>query len=235
MSNSQASAPSRPVVAHPGPAGLLLSSIGLKTIMAVTGVILVGFLIGHFIGNALVFVGPEAINSYSAFLHNSHGLLWVARAVLLASVGLHIGAALRLYAMNTSARPQRYQVKHDSVTNYAARTMMVTGPILLGFIVFHLAHLTFGVTMGDYDHSHTDVYSNVISSFSVPWVSFVYIISMLALGNHLFHGTWSMFQSLGFNHSAYNKRIMRVALGITLFVTLGNISIPLAVLFGIVR
>lgn len=203
--------------------------------MAVTGVILVGFLIGHFVGNALVFVGPEAINSYSAFLHNSHGLLWVARAVLLASVGLHIGAALRLYAMNTSARPQRYQVKHDSVTNYAARTMMVTGPILLGFIIFHLAHLTFGVTMGDYDHSHTDVYSNVVSSFSVPWVSFVYIVSMLALGNHLFHGTWSMFQSLGFNHSAYNKRIMRAALGITLFVTLGNISIPLAVLFGIVR
>jgi succinate dehydrogenase / fumarate reductase, cytochrome b subunit len=212
-----------------------MSSIGLKTIMAVSGVILVGFLIGHFVGNALVFVGPEAINSYSAFLHNSHGLLWVARAVLLGSIALHIGSALRLYAMNTSARPQRYQVKHDSATNYAARTMMVSGPILLGFIIFHLAHLTFGVAMGDYDHSHTDVYSNVVSSFSVPWVSFFYIVSMLALGNHLFHGTWSMFQSLGFNHSAYNKRIVLISLGITLFVTLGNISIPLAILFGIVR
>ena len=161
--------------------------------------------------------------------------MWVARAVLLGSILLHIGSALRLYAMNTSARPQRYQVKHDSATNYAARTMMVSGPILLGFILFHLAHLTFGVEMADYDFSHTDVYSNVVSSFSVPWVSFLYIISMLALGNHLFHGTWSMFQSLGFNHSAYNKRIMRVALGITLFVTLGNISIPVAILAGIVR
>ena len=212
-----------------------MSSIGLKTIMAVTGIILVGFLIGHFIGNALIYVGPEAINGYSAFLHNSHGALWVVRAVLLGSVVLHIGSALRLYAMNTSARPQRYQVKRDSATNYAARTMMVSGPILLGFIIFHLAHLTFGVEMGDYDHSHTDVYANLVSSFSVAWVSFVYIISMLALGNHLFHGTWSMFQSLGWNHSAYNKRIMGLALGITLFVTLGNISIPLAVLFGIVR
>jgi succinate dehydrogenase / fumarate reductase cytochrome b subunit len=212
-----------------------MSSIGLKAIMAVSGIILVGFLIGHFVGNALVFAGPEAINSYSAFLHNSHGLLWVARAVLLASVVLHIGSAVRLYAMNTSARPQRYQVKHDSVTNYAARTMMISGPILLGFIIFHLAHLTFGVEMADYDYSHTDVYSNVVGSFSVPWISFVYILSMLALGYHLFHGTWSMFQSLGFNHSAYNKRIMGVALGITLFVTLGNISIPLAILAGIVR
>ena len=212
-----------------------MSSIGLKTIMAVSGVILVGFLIGHFVGNALVFVGPEAINGYSALLHNSHGLLWVARAVLLVSIGLHIASAVRLYAMNNAARPQRYQVKHDSATNYAARTMMVSGPILLGFIVFHLAHLTLGAEMGDYDHSHTDVYSNVINGFSVPWVSFFYILSMLALGNHLFHGTWSMFQSLGFNHSAYNKRIGLIALGITLFVTLGNISIPLAVLFGIVR
>ena len=212
-----------------------MSSIGLKTIMAVSGIILVGFLIGHFVGNALVFSGPEAINGYSAFLHNSHGLLWVARAVLLASVALHIGSAVRLYAMNSAARPQRYQVKHDSATNYAARTMMISGPILLGFIIFYLAHLTFGVEIADYDYSHTDVYSNVVSSFSVPWISLVYIVSMLALGNHLFHGTWSMFQSLGFNHSAYNKRIMRIALGITLFVTLGNISIPLAILAGIVR
>jgi succinate dehydrogenase / fumarate reductase cytochrome b subunit len=234
MSNTQASASPRPLAAHPGPTGLLLSSIGLKAIMAVSGIVLVGFLIGHFVGNALVFAGPEAINDYSAFLHNSHGLLWVARAVLLLSIALHIGSAVRLNAMNNSARPQRYHVKHDSATNYAARTMMISGPLLLGFIIFHLAHLTLGVEMSDYEHSHSDVYSNVINGFSVPWVSFVYIISMLALGNHLFHGTWSMFQSLGFNHSAYNKRIMWIALGITLFVTLGNISIPLAVLFGIV-
>jgi len=203
--------------------------------MAVTGIILVGFLVGHFVGNALVFVGPEAINAYSAMLHNSQGLLWVARAVLLGSVGLHIAAAFRLYAKNNAARPQRYKKRHDQATNYAARTMMITGPILIGFIVYHLAHLTFGASPGAYEHSATDVYSNVVHGFSIWWVSLVYIVSMLALGNHLFHGTWSMFQSLGWNHTAYNGRLMRIALGLTLFVTLGNISIPLAVLTGIVR
>ena len=232
---NHASLPATPAKIHPGPVGLLLTTIGMKSIMAVTGVILVVFLIGHFVGNALVFVGPEAINSYSAMLHNSHGLLWVVRAVLLASVGLHIWSALQLYAKNTAARPVSYKVKRDVATNYAARTMMWSGPILLGFIVYHLAHLTFGVTPGAYQHSETDVYSNVVRGFSIWWVTAIYVVSMLALGNHLFHGTWSMFQSLGINHSAYNKRLMRLALGITLFVTLGDISIPLAVLLGIVR
>lgn len=203
--------------------------------MAVTGVILVGFLIAHFLGNALVFVGPEAINAYSAGLHNLAELLWVARIVLIVSVGLHIFCALRLAGKNTAARPQRYKVKRDLATNYAARTMIWSGPILLGFILFHLAHLTLGVTPGDYAHSHSDVYSNVVRGFSIPWVSGFYIVSMLALGNHLYHGVWSMFQSLGLNHPTYNPRLMRAALGVTLLVTLGNISIPLAVLLGIVH
>jgi len=235
MANTQATQPARSVAAPPGPLGLLVSTIGLKTIMAVTGVILVGFLIGHFTGNALIFAGPEAINAYSHFLHNTHGLIWVVRALLLASLVLHIWSALRLYARNTSARRQGYRVKRDVATNYAARTMMWSGPILLGFIVYHLAHLTFGLTPGAYEHSEADVYSNLVRGFQIWWVSGFYIVSMLALGNHLFHGTWSMFQSLGVNHSAYNQRLMRLALGITLFVTLGNISIPLAVLLGIVR
>ena len=231
MSNTHAT----PVTLHPGPFGLLLTTIGLKAVMAVTGIILVGFLIGHFAGNALIFAGPEAINAYSDMLHNSHGLLWIARIVLLTAVVLHIAAALRLYAKNNAARPQRYKVKRDVATNYAARTMMWSGPILLGFIVYHLAHLTFGVTPGNYPHSQEDVYANIVRGFSVWWVSGFYILSMLALGNHLFHGTWSMFQSLGVNHTAYNKRIMGGALAVTLLITLGNISIPLAVLLGIVR
>jgi succinate dehydrogenase / fumarate reductase cytochrome b subunit len=155
--------------------------------------------------------------------------------VLLGSVLLHIAAAFRLYAKNNAARTHRYAKKRDVATNYAARTMMVSGPILIGFILYHLAHLTFGVTPGPFEHSESDVYSNVVHGFSVWWVAGLYIVSMLALGNHLFHGTWSMFQTLGWNHTAYNQRLMRLALGITLFVTLGNISIPLAVLTGIVR
>ncbi|HEY2736630.1 MAG TPA: succinate dehydrogenase cytochrome b subunit, partial [Polyangiales bacterium] len=219
MPNPQATLPSHPLSVSPGPLGLLDTTIGLKAIMAITGMVLVGFTITHFIGNALVFVGPEAINAYSALLHNSHGLLWVARAILLASIILHIAASLRLYVKNHAARPARYRVKRDVATNYAARTMTWSGPILLGFIIYHLAHLTFGFTPGNYAHSDTDVYSNVVRGFSIPWVTGIYIVSMLALGNHLFHGTWSMFQSLGINHPAYNKRLMRLALGITLFVT----------------
>jgi succinate dehydrogenase / fumarate reductase, cytochrome b subunit len=235
MSNTHVSLPSRPVTVHPGPFGLLLTTIGLKAVMAVTGVILVGFLIGHFAGNALIFAGPDAINSYSEMLHNTHGLIWVARSVLLTSVVLHIVAAMKLYAKNTAARPRGYRVKRDIATNYAARTMMWSGPILLGFILYHLAHLTFGVTPGNYVHSDVDVYANLVRGFSIWWVSLLYIVSMLALGNHLFHGTWSMFQTLGINHNAYNKRIMVAALGITLVVTLGNISIPLSVLLGMVQ
>ncbi len=225
----------RALPAAPGPLGLLDSTIGQKIVMATTGAILVGFVLFHFIGNALIFAGPEAINDYSHLLHHSHGLIWVARAVLLLAVVLHIATALRLTAKNASARPQPYKVKRDIATNYAARTMVWSGPILLGFLLYHLAHLTFGVTPGPYQHSPEDVYSNLVNGFSIPWVSGLYIVSMLSLGYHLFHGVWSMFQSLGINHSAYNPRIKHAAIGLALFITLGNISIPLSVLLGLVH
>lgn len=233
MSNSPATTP-RPLTVPTGPLGFLAMTVGLKQIMAVSGVILVGFVFVHFVGNALVWVGPEALNSYSHGLKAVPELLWLARAVLIVAVLAHIGSALKLAAKNVSARPQAYKRKRDHVTNYAARTMYWSGPILLGFILFHLAHLTLGVAPGSYQHSETDVYSNVVRSFSIPWVTGLYVISMVALGNHLFHGTWSMFQTLGLNHSTYNHKLMRLALGITVVVTLGDIAIPLSILFGLV-
>jgi succinate dehydrogenase / fumarate reductase, cytochrome b subunit len=232
------SAPERALRASappPGPLGLLDSTIGLKAAMALSGAILFGFTIAHFLGNALIFVGPEAINAYSRTLHEAGALLWVARAVLVGAVALHIGTALRLTVKNAAARPQPYRVKRDIATSYAARTMVWSGPILLGFIVYHLAHLTFGVTPGPYEHSHADVYANLVNGFSVPWVAGLYIVSMVAFGYHLFHGAWSMFQTLGINHSAYNARIKSLSVALALFVTLGNISIPLAVLLGLVH
>ena len=235
MSNTPATAQHRALTVPAGPFGFLLTTVGLKLVMAVSGVILVLFTIGHFVGNSLIYLGPDALNGYSHALHSLGELLWVVRIVLLATVVAHIGAALRLAAKNAGARPQRYKQKRDLVTNYAARTMVWSGPILLGFILFHLAHLTLGMALGNYEHSTTDVYSNVVRGFSVWWVSGLYIVSMLALGNHLYHGTWSMFQSLGMNHPAYNTKLMRAALGITFLVTLGNVSIPLAVLLGIVK
>ena len=235
MANPQVSAPARALPAAPGPTGLLKSTIGLKIVMAASGIVLVGFLIAHFLGNALIFVGRDAINAYSAVLHKNQELLWVARLVLLAAILLHIYSSFQLYAKNQAARHQRYRVKRDLATNYAARTMMWSGPIVLGFLVYHLAHLTFGYTPGRYAHSHDDVYANLVRGFSIWWVASLYIASMLALSGHLFHGTWSMFQSLGINHPSYNLRLRRLALGITLLIVLGNISIPLAVLLGVVR
>ena len=235
MANSNASAQARPVAASPGPLGLLTSSIGQKAVMTVTRAILVGFVIAHFLGNALLWLGPAAINEYSAALHNAPALLWLARSILIVAVVLHIVVAVRLASTNMAARPHRYRMKKDAVTNYAARTMVWSGPILLAFIVYHLAHLTFGITPGPYAHSYEDVYSNLINGFSIWWVSALYIVSMVGLGYHLFHGVWSMFQSLGIQHPTYNRRLERLSVGIALFVTLGNISIPLSVLLGFGR
>ena len=235
MSNIPATAPNRPLTVPTGPLGFFVTPVGLKYVMAITGIALVGFVVTHLLGNALVFLGPEALNDYSAMLHAVPELLWLARIVLLVSVIAHIGSALKLAGKNSAARPQRYKQKRDHVTNYAARTMIWSGPILLGFILFHLAHLTLGVAPGNFEHSTTDVYANVVRGFSIPWVSGLYIVSMIALGNHLFHGAWSMFQSLGLNHPTYNDKLMRGALAITVLVTLGNISIPLSILLGIVQ
>lgn len=217
-----------------GPLGLLLSSVGLKAIMAVTGAALVGFLIMHLLGNLLIFAGPDAINAYSAVLHANPALLWVARLGLLGAVGAHIAAAARLTATNIAARNGRYVVRHTPATNYAARTMEVSGPIVLLFIGYHLMHLTFGVTPGDFEHSSTDVYANLVRGFSVPLVAGFYAVANMCLGLHLFHGLYSMFQTLGINHPSYNLYFKVGALLITGFITAGNILIPLAVLGGAV-
>lgn len=231
MAQSNLSAQLRPSV---GPLALLTSSIGLKAMMAVTGLAMVLFLIGHLLANLLVFSGPEAINAYSKWLHDNPGLLWGARLGLLAAVTVHILAAGKLSAENMQARSTRYAKKVDAVTNYAARTMVWSGPILLLFIVYHLAHLTFGVTPGPFKHSSTDVYANVVQGFSVPLVAYFYAFANLCLGLHLFHGLWSMFQTLGINHPSYNFHLRALAVTITVFVAGGNIFIPLAVLSGAV-
>jgi len=215
-------------------ATLYQATIGKKAVMAATGVILVGFVVGHMLGNLQIYLGPDAINEYSAFLHKTAGLLWGTRVLLLASVVLHIGCAWSLTRRNIAARPQAYKQRKDLATNYAARTMRWSGPILLLFIVYHLLHLTIGVTPGEYQHSSTDVYSNVVSGFQVIPVSAFYILAMLALGLHLFHGIWSMFQSLGIEHPRYNRLRRRLAWGITAIVVVGNISIPVAVMTGLV-
>lgn len=211
----------------------LHSTVGRKVVMGVTGLILVGFVVGHVSGNLLVFNGPEALNAYSAFLKKSLPVLYGVRVVLLAAVGLHIWAAYSLTRLDLASRPVSYSRFNPQVSTLAARTMRWGGVLLLVFIVYHLLHLTVGSVHPGF--SHTDVYGNVIAGFRVTWVAVFYIVAMLALGAHLYHGVWSFFQTMGWNHPRYNAARRRAATALAVLVALGFIAIPAAVLGGVLR
>jgi len=222
------------------PFSLWSTTVGKKIAMAVSGVVLLGFVAGHMIGNLKVFMGPEAFNHYAEGLRTigdpffARGqLLWLVRLVLLAAVTIHIVAAVQLVQKSRRARPVQYtKYDGDMVFSYASRTMTWGGFIILAFVVYHLMHLTFGNAHPDFIHG--DAYHNFVRGFrSVP-VSVAYVAAMIPLGFHLYHGFWSMFQTFGVAN-ARNDRIRRVAAAIlALVVVLGNISFPVAVLAGIV-
>jgi succinate dehydrogenase / fumarate reductase cytochrome b subunit len=209
------------------------SSIGKKLVMAVTGVALVGFVMGHMSGNLLVYKGPEALNAYAKGLHTFPALLWAARLGLLAAVGLHIWASTTLTLVNQAARPVGYRKVTPDASSYASRTMKFSGPLLGLFIVYHLLHLTLGSAHPSFRPG--DVYHNFIAGFQVPVVSFFYIAAMLALGFHLHHGIWSFFQTLGVNHPRYDGLRKVLATLITVVVVGGNLSFPIAVLTGVLQ
>jgi succinate dehydrogenase cytochrome b subunit len=215
----------------------LRSSLGLKIVMALTGVILFGFVIGHMLGNLQVYLGPEAFNAYAASLRAlGHGtLLWVARGGLLIAVALHIWSAWRLTVMNNAARAVGYREVERRESSYASRTMRWSGVILLLFIVYHLMHFTFGVHAVHPYFVHGDAYHNFVTGFQSPLVSGFYVLAMLALGLHLYHGAWSFMQTLGLSHPRYNNLRYAFAGFITLVILAGNISFPVAVLTGLVR
>jgi succinate dehydrogenase / fumarate reductase cytochrome b subunit len=211
------------------------STVGKKMVMAVTGIFLVLFVIGHMIGNLQIYLGPEPLNHYGELLRElGHGgLIWVFRATMLGAVGLHVWAATALTLGSWAARPTGYRRRQVWVeSTYASRTMRWGGPILLLFIIYHLLHLTTGQLHPDFVAG--DVYHNVVTGFSVPWVSGVYIVAQLALGLHIYHGAWSMLQTVGLSHASYNRVRTIIALLIALVVAIGNISIPVAVLAGVV-
>jgi succinate dehydrogenase / fumarate reductase cytochrome b subunit len=217
------------------PRGFIGSSIGRKVIMAVTGAILAGFVLAHMTGNLLVYVGPEALNGYAVFLREFlHGAgLWIARAVLLVAVILHIWSATSLTLESRRARPVAYAQQKWKESTYASRTMRWSGVILLAFIVYHLMHFTFGNAHPRFIEG--DVYRNFVTGFQSVPVSIAYIVAMIFLGLHLRHGVWSMFQTLGMSHP---RRIAMAKTGAWIFaavVVLGNISFPLAVLAGLLK
>jgi succinate dehydrogenase / fumarate reductase cytochrome b subunit len=217
------------------PASFLRSSIGRKLIMAFTGVILFGFVIGHMVGNLQVFQGPEKLNAYAETLRHLGPLLWAVRLVLLAAVGLHIWSAYSLTRTNWSARAVSYDRYKPQSSTYASRTMRWGGVLLLLFIVYHLLHFTFGTRAVHPQFVAGDVYHNFITGFQNPLVSFFYIVSMLALGLHLYHGAWSILQTAGVSHPGLDRVRYGLAAAIAIVIVLGNISMPVAVMAGWLR
>jgi succinate dehydrogenase / fumarate reductase, cytochrome b subunit len=217
--------------------------IGKKVVMAVTGVVLIGFVIGHMIGNLKIFSGPSEINAYSQFLREvgspalSYGeLLWLVRIVLLACVFLHITAAIQLTRMNRAARPMAYAAKREVETTFSARTMRWGGVLLVAFVIFHLLHLTGGVVgFRPGQFKHLAAYQNVVAAFAVWPIALFYILAMGALCLHLSHGIWSMLQTLGWStaRNAATLKIFSRAIAIVVFV--GFTSVPVAVLAGWLR
>jgi succinate dehydrogenase / fumarate reductase cytochrome b subunit len=209
------------------------SSIGKKAVMAVTGLVLFGFLILHMLGNLQVFLGREVMNHYAETLHGNPGLLWVARVVLLVSVVLHTWAAIQLTAVKTAARPVAYVKPGNVQGSTGSRTMMLSGPVIALFVIGHLLHFTTGTIHPQFVELHA--YENVITGFANPIAAGLYIVAMILVGFHLSHGIWSMFQSIGFSHPRYMPLIKKFAGVFSWILIAGFISVPIAVLAGIVR
>jgi succinate dehydrogenase / fumarate reductase cytochrome b subunit len=208
------------------------SSIGKKVVMAVTGFVLFGYVAIHMLGNLQIFLGPEQINAYAATLKGNVSFLWVARLILLTAAVWHIVAAIQLTRQSQRSRPEGYHYKEVIQANYASRTMRWSGPILAVFIIYHLLHFTTGTVHPSFDGYN--VYSNVVTSFRGWPVALFYIVAMLALGFHLRHGVWSMFQTLGLINPKSDRIIHRLAVIATLLIVIGFISIPMAVLAGLI-
>jgi succinate dehydrogenase / fumarate reductase cytochrome b subunit len=211
--------------------------------MAITGIALLGYILAHMLGNLKIYLGPEEIDSYGEALRDLGGhlvprtnLLWLMRIGLTAAFALHVHAAYSLTILNRRQRPVNYDSPREYlVATYASRTMVWTGTIVLLFLVFHLADLTWGTepaATGDFIRGA--VYENMVATFSRWPVSLFYIVANLALGMHIFHGTWSLFQSIGVNNPRFNKWRSQLALWFTVVVIGGNLTFPLAVLSGIV-
>jgi succinate dehydrogenase / fumarate reductase, cytochrome b subunit len=217
------------------------SSVGKKMIVAITGVILILFVIGHLLGNLQIFLGPEWINGYSRHLRDLGPLLWLVRIFLLVTVILHIFVTIRLSIENRRARPEPYIDKQYVKATFASRHMMVSGLIVLMFIIYHIAHFTVGVTDRRFAAlkidplGHYDVYSMMVYGFQNPYVSAFYVLGLFLLALHLSHGSSSFFQSLGLNNQRLTPRLARYGRIFAWLLFIGYVSIPLAVLLGLIK
>ena len=223
----------------PWPIEFYRSAVGKKWVMAITGIMLIGFVFFHMVGNLKIYSGAHSLNVYGEFLREllyplvpRTWFLWGMRGGLLGAFVLHIHSAASLTLMNRRANAGGYMAGRDyQAANVASRSMRMTGIIILLYIVFHLADLTWGLL--DPDWVRGDVYRNVQASFANIPVAVIYVVANVALGIHLFHGAWSMFQSLGLNNPKYNAWRRTFAMGLAGIITVGNLSFPLTVATGV--
>ena len=224
---------------------LYSTAVGKKYAMGLSGIAMMGFVLFHMIGNLKMYFGPTDLNEYAEFLKKllyplapKETVLWILRAGLVGALLVHLHAAWSLTVLNRKARPEKYRSARDyQIANFASRSMRWTGIVVLTFIVWHLLDLTFGVTNtigADGEFVRAEVYDNVVRSFERVPVAVFYIVANVALGIHLFHGAWSIFQSFGWNNPRFNKWRRSFATGFAAVVVVGNVSFPVAVLAGIV-
>ena len=245
LQQDQSSAPLRRVQPArrkwPWPLDLYQSAVGKKWAMAVTGIMLLGFVLVHMLGNLKVYLGPEDINHYGEWLREllvpalpRTVTLWLLRLVLIGAVIFHLHAAYTLTLINRRARPQRYQSPRDYIAaNFASRTMRWTGIIVILFVVFHLADLTWGSANPDFERG--DVYHNMVYSFSRDPVAAIYIVANLALAVHIYHGAWSLFASLGVSNPRIVRFRRRFAVAFAGIILVGNVSFPIMTLAGVIE
>ena len=226
----------------------LNSTIGLKVIMALSGLLLLGFVVGHMLGNLQIFLGKDVLNHYAETLHGTPALVWGTRFALLGAIAAHMYSAFSLTTRSSNARPVNYNQRHWLRSTYAVRTMRWGGVILLAFIVYHLLHLTVAAPVMPAEYaaqpacfheglevSCPNVYANVINGFSFAPVAIFYIIAQIMLGLHLTHGVWSMCRSIGISNPKWTDHAEKIAIAIGGIITIGNCSIPLSVMFGLLH
>ena len=229
----------------PFPIEFYRSAVGKKFVMAVTGLGIIGFAIAHMIGNLKMFLpdvdGEPDIDVYGEALRSlftpivpEHVFLWILRTGLIVMFALHVHAAYSLTVMNHRARPDGYEGPRKYLAaNYASRTMRWSGTIFLAFLAFHLADFTLGIQPAApeaWERGH--VYANFIETFNRPLVTLFYTVAVVLLGIHLYHGIWSMFQSLGANHPRFNKWRSYLSVGLSSLIVIGFLAPVYAVVFG---
>lgn len=219
------------------------TSIGRKLLMASASILLFLYIVAHLAGNLKIFLGEESFNHYAEWLRVAgtplfpdQGVLWIARVVLLAALGVHVLVYVQLWLQKRRARTTRYKKFDPQVFSWTSRTMMWGGIAIFAFVVFHILHLTTGDIQPDlaYGFQRGNPYENAIAGFRVWWVTAFYMVGVVALGMHLYHGLWSALQTFGINNPKYNRYRRPTAGAIAILITIGYLSIPLAVAMGVI-